>query len=72
MILAAVAEFAPRVIVLDPLSDFLVVGSHSEVKGMLTRLIDFLKIKEITALFTSLTQAEHETQQSEGRHFLAD
>jgi circadian clock protein KaiC len=65
MILAAVAEFAPRVIVLDPLSDFLVVGSHSEVKGMLTRLIDFLKIKEITALFTSLTQAEHETQQSE-------
>lgn len=65
MILAAVAEFTPRVIVLDPLSDFLVVGSHSEVKGMLTRLIDFLKTKQITALFASLTLAEHEVQQSE-------
>ena len=65
MILAAVTEFEPRVIVLDPLSDFLVVGSHSEVKGMLTRLIDYLKMKQITALFTSLTSAEHEGQQSE-------
>jgi circadian clock protein KaiC len=65
MILAAVTEFAPQVIVLDPLSDFLVVGSHSEVKGMLTRLIDLLKAKQITALFTSLTLADHEVQQSE-------
>ena len=65
MILAAVTEFEPRVIVLDPLSDFLVVGSHSEVKGMLTRLIDYLKMKQITALFTSLTSAGHEVQQSE-------
>ncbi|HKC71902.1 MAG TPA: circadian clock protein KaiC, partial [Terriglobales bacterium] len=65
MILAAVTEFEPRVIVLDPLSDFLVVGSHSDVKGMLTRLIDYLKMKQITALFTSLTSAEHEGQQSE-------
>jgi len=65
MILAAVTEFEPRVIVLDPLSDFLVVGSHSDVKGMLTRLIDYLKMKQITALFISLTSAEHEVQQSE-------
>ena len=65
MILAAVVEFKPRVIVLDPLSDFLVVGSSSEVKGMLTRLIDFLKMNEITALFTSLTTAEHNVEQSE-------
>ena len=65
MILAAVVEFKPRVIVLDPLSDFLVVGSSNEVKGMLTRLIDFLKMNEITALFTSLTTAEHGGEQSE-------
>ena len=65
MILAAVVEFKPRVIVLDPLSDFLVVGSSNEVKGMLTRLIDFLKMNEITALFTSLTTAEHNVEQSE-------
>jgi len=65
MILAAVTDFEPRVIVLDPLSDFLVVGSHSDVKGMLTRLIDYLKMKQITALFISLTSAEHEVQQSE-------
>lgn len=65
MILAAVVEFKPRVIVLDPLSDFLVVGSSGEVKSMLTRLIDFLKTNEITALFTSLTMAEHSVEQSE-------
>lgn len=65
VILAAVVEFQPRVMVIDPLSDFLVVGSSGEVKAMLTRLIDFLKMNGITALFTTLTLAEHETEQSE-------
>ena len=66
MILAAVVvEFKPRVLVIDPLSDFLAVGSSGEVKSMLTRLIDFLKTNEITALFTSLTMAEHSVEQSE-------
>jgi circadian clock protein KaiC len=31
------------------------VGTETEVKAMLARLIDFVKLRQITALFTSLT-----------------
>jgi circadian clock protein KaiC len=51
----AVENFKPRVVVVDPISNLISNGSTAEVKGMLTRLIDFLKRDEITALFTSLT-----------------
>ncbi|WP_338035924.1 circadian clock protein KaiC [Halochromatium roseum] len=51
----AVEQFAPSVVILDPLNSFITQGNELEVKGMLTRLIDFLKMRQITALFTSLT-----------------
>lgn len=51
----AVEQFAPSVVILDPLNSFITQGNELEVKGMLTRLIDFLKKRQITALFTSLT-----------------
>lgn len=50
-----VQEFGARAVVIDPISNLISTGSPAEVKGMLTRLIDFLKSDEITALFTSLT-----------------
>jgi circadian clock protein KaiC len=65
MILAAIEDFAPRVVVLDPVTDFMAVGSETDVTAMLTRLIDSVKMKQITALFTSLTLAEHVNEQSE-------
>jgi circadian clock protein KaiC len=46
----------PRVVVVDPVTNFINVGSTEEVGSMLVRLIDFLKMGEITTLFTSLTQ----------------
>jgi len=64
-IVAAVEEFAPSFIALDPMTDFIAVGSQSEVKCMLTRLVDFLKMKQITGFFTSLTLADHSNEQSE-------
>jgi circadian clock protein KaiC len=45
----------PRVIVVDPISNLISVGTSIEVKAMLARLIDFMKVKQMTALFTSLT-----------------
>jgi circadian clock protein KaiC len=48
-------EFEPDVVVFDPISNLITVGSPDEVKSMLTRLIDFLKSKQITALSTSLS-----------------
>jgi circadian clock protein KaiC len=50
----AVGEFDPSVVVMDPVSDFLRIGTGEDVSGMLTRQVDFLKTKGVTALFTSL------------------
>src|SRR5206468_8601418 len=50
-----IEEKKPRVVVVDPISNLISVGTSLEVKAMLARLIDFMKVKETTALFTSLT-----------------
>jgi len=50
-----VKEFQPRVVVIDPITNFTALGSNAEVKAMLTRLIDYFKQQQITAVFTSLT-----------------
>ncbi|MBK1704205.1 circadian clock protein KaiC [Halochromatium glycolicum] len=51
----AVQQFEPSAVILDPLNSFVSGNNTLEVKAMLTRLIDFLKTRQITALFTSLT-----------------
>ena len=50
-----VEAFQPSVVVIDPVTSFLHSGTSNEVKGMLTRLIDFLKGQQITAFMTTLT-----------------
>jgi circadian clock protein KaiC len=52
----AVVEFDPAMIVKDPVSDLLRIGSDADVTAMLTRQVDFLKARGVTALFTSLNQ----------------
>lgn len=49
-----VKEFKPDAVVIDPISNLINVGNTNEVGSMLTRLIDFLKVNNITALFTAL------------------
>jgi len=49
-------QFKPQVVVVDPITNFINEGNQLEVKAMLTRLIDFLKLNQITAMFTSLTE----------------
>jgi circadian clock protein KaiC len=49
-------DWQPRVVVMDPVTNMISVGSETEVKAMLARLIDFMKHRQITALFTSLTE----------------
>jgi circadian clock protein KaiC len=48
-------ELKPAAVIIDPISNYLALGDDLEVKAMLIRLIDFLKGKGITAVFTSLT-----------------
>ncbi|HKU73349.1 MAG TPA: circadian clock protein KaiC [Pyrinomonadaceae bacterium] len=61
----AIADFNPKVVVIDPITNFLAVGDSVETKSMLTRLIDFLKVREITGMFTSLTSSRNEIEDSE-------
>jgi circadian clock protein KaiC len=49
-----VSDFAPDVVVMDPISDLLHAGGGDEVSSMLTRQVDYLKSRGVTALFTSL------------------
>ncbi len=49
-----VGEFDPAVIVQDPVSDLLRMRSGTDVTSMLTRQVDFLKTRGVTALFISL------------------
>jgi circadian clock protein KaiC len=60
-----VESHQPGVIVFDPITNFKTTGDPVEVKAMLTRLIDFLKQKGITALFTNLTPGGASDETSE-------
>jgi circadian clock protein KaiC len=57
--------FKPQSVILDPLNGFVVGDNVIGVQSMLTRLLDFLKTKQITGLFTSLISSGP-TEQSEG------
>jgi circadian clock protein KaiC len=58
-------EAKARIVVIDPITSYIALGDTLEVKSMLTRLIDFFKAHQITALFTSLTEGGNAADQSE-------
>ena len=60
-----IAAFKPDVVIIDPITSLMDAGSPSECRGMVTRLVDYLKAGQVTTLFTSLTQGGHSLQQSE-------
>jgi circadian clock protein KaiC len=60
-----IAAFQPHVVIVDPITSLMVAGTDFETKGMVTRLIDYLKGGQVTSLFTSLTHGGHALQQSE-------
>jgi circadian clock protein KaiC len=60
-----IAAFQPDVVIVDPITSLMDLGTAFEGKGMVTRLIDYLKAGQVTTLFTSLTQGGHVLQQSE-------
>ena len=50
-----IEDFNPDIVVVDPISNLVAAASKAEVKSMLSRMIDYLKIKQITAFCTDLT-----------------
>ena len=59
-----IKEHNPDVVVLDPITDFFATGSSAEVKATITRVVDFLKTRQITGFFTSYTSEEDGADQS--------
>ncbi|MES2775727.1 MAG: circadian clock protein KaiC [Bacteroidota bacterium] len=50
-------ELKPSTVIVDPISSLITIGNNSEVRAMLVRLMDTLKMKEINSVFTSLTHS---------------
>jgi circadian clock protein KaiC len=61
----SISSFQPGVVVVDPVTNLIVVATQHEVRSMLTRLVDFLKTRQITAVFTSLTTGSGPMEASE-------
>lgn len=57
MTIKLINKIKPLVVIIDPIDAFVIGGNQTEVKTMLLRLVDFLKMKNITAFFASLTSA---------------
>lgn len=55
----------PDVVVMDPITNLMAVGTSTDVRSMLTRVIDFLKTRGVTALFNSLTTPADALEQSD-------
>jgi len=51
----ATEAFNPDIVVIDPISNLVSASNEMEVKSMLSRLIDYLKMKGITAFCSDLT-----------------
>jgi len=49
-----IEQLKPQTVIVDPVSNFISVGSSEDVLSMMMRLVDHLKSKQITAYFTHL------------------
>ena len=67
-----IKQYQPQIVILDPITDFFAVGSTAEVKAAITRIIDFLKSNQITALFTSYTEEDTPNESVVGVSSLID
>jgi circadian clock protein KaiC len=67
-----VRDFKPSVVIMDPISNMISVGSAAEVKSALMRFIDGLKMEGITALFTCLIFGQHQDLTDMGVSSLMD
>jgi circadian clock protein KaiC len=52
---ALIEKEKPRAVIVDPISSLVTAGNFHDVKSMLVRLFDYLKLRRITGIFTYLT-----------------
>jgi circadian clock protein KaiC len=54
-IIRLITEFNPQVVIIDQMSGLETTGTPLEIRAAMMRLIDFLKMRNITAMYTDLT-----------------
>jgi circadian clock protein KaiC len=57
-----IKEFQPDVVIVDPISGMMHSGTEMDANWMATRLIDLLKVKQITTMFVNLVGGESERE----------
>ena len=68
----AVEAFDPQVVAVDPTYNLSAVGSATEVRLMLLRLIDYLKSRKVTALLTAADAGDPRDMEQSGVSSLMD
>lgn len=71
-IINLVDEFQPEVLIIDPITSLLDMGSSLEVKSLLLRFISYLKNRHITILLTELLKEEKQYRSIIGLSSLVD
>jgi circadian clock protein KaiC len=61
----AIDALKPGIVVVDPISNLMAAATEAEVKSMLSRLIDYLKMEQITAFCTDLTSTSGSLERTE-------
>jgi circadian clock protein KaiC len=67
-----IEQFKPNAIIIDPITNLAAIGSLSEVKSMLIRLIDYLANSQVSVMFTALSSTSMQEQPDEGVSSLVD
>jgi circadian clock protein KaiC len=57
-----IKDVNPSVVAIDPITNFISQTDSAGVKSMLTRLVDYLKMRGITAIFTNLSSVSRELE----------
>ncbi|HWM67165.1 MAG TPA: circadian clock protein KaiC [Steroidobacteraceae bacterium] len=60
-----VRDFRPSVTIVDAVTNLLSVGTQNDVRAMLMRVIDYLKVSAVTGFFSSLTPGKNESEETE-------
>lgn len=60
-----IQDAEPRVIVLDPIGSLQQAGTRRDATIMITRLVDFLKVRGITAFMTNLTSGDEALEKTD-------
>ena len=67
-----IRDCKPAVVVVDPISSFVSVGTVGDMKATMMRLVDFLKASGITGFFTSLAHDQAAVDADQGISSLID